>query len=61
MLFKSNIRKSQAKCISLRLVLHVSEVNGVVKGAGLRGRDIVWYVQLHFPWVCDFELSNAYA
>ncbi len=34
-----------------------SEVNDVVKGVGLRGRDIVWYVQPHFPWVCDTELS----
>ena len=36
-----------------------SEVNDVVKRVGLRGRDIVWYVQPHFPWVCDIELSLA--
>jgi len=34
-----------------------SEVNDVVRRVGLRGRDIVWYVQPHFPWVCDPELS----
>ncbi|RLF17223.1 MAG: hypothetical protein DRZ82_10035 [Thermoprotei archaeon] len=33
------------------------EVNNVVRRVGLRGRDIVWYVQPHFPWVCDPELS----
>ena len=34
-----------------------SEVNDAVKRVGLCGRDIVWYVQPHFPWVCDLELS----
>ena len=34
-----------------------SEVNSVVLREGLCGRDIVWYVQPHFPWVCDRDLS----
>jgi len=34
-----------------------SEVNTAVKRVGLSGRDIVWYVQPHFPWICDPELS----
>ncbi len=34
-----------------------NEVNEVIKRVGLSGRDIVWYVQPHFPWVCDEELS----
>ena len=34
-----------------------SEVNGVIERVGLCGRDLIWYVQPHFPWVCDSELS----
>ena len=34
-----------------------SEMNDVVRGVCLRGRDIIWYVQPYFPWVCDIELS----
>jgi len=33
------------------------EVNEVIREVGLSGRDIVWYAQPHFPWVCDPELS----
>ena len=33
------------------------EVNEVVKKVSLRGRDIVWYVQPHFPWICNPDLS----
>jgi len=36
------------------------EVNEVVRSVGLSGRDIVWYVQPHFPWICDPELSLAF-
>lgn len=34
-----------------------SEINDVIRRVGLRGRDIIWYTQPHFPWVCDPELS----
>ena len=33
------------------------EINEKVREAGLSGRDMIWYVQPHFPWVCDPELS----
>lgn len=35
-----------------------SEVNNVVRKVGLKGRDIIWYAQPHFPWICDVELSK---
>jgi len=35
-----------------------NEVNEVVRNIGLSGRDIVWYAQPHFPWICDIELSS---
>jgi len=35
------------------------EINEVVRSVGLSGRDIVWYAQPHFPWVCDPKLSLA--
>ena len=48
------VRPKRLKC--LKTVLP-SEVTEVVKRVGLSGRDIIWYAQSHFPWVCDPELS----
>jgi hypothetical protein len=48
------IRPNRAKHL---MTVLPSEVNDVVKKVGLRGRDIIWYAQPHFPWVVDEELS----
>ncbi|MCX8205270.1 MAG: hypothetical protein N3H31_06440 [Candidatus Nezhaarchaeota archaeon] len=36
-----------------------SEVNEEVFMVGLSGRDIIWYLQPHFPWIYDLKLSKT--